>query len=251
MRASRALRASKHQLRFQSTNSPSPPTSGALTGAIAGGATAFALGYGWYWYSGARSVVNTAQQTKVYIDSTQKQFQKQFQEKAPSPNEALRWLRQVSTYYAGFLPGASALVNSTFDDLDSIRDKHGDEVDKIVGEAYDELKGISNKPINLATAQQAWEILQKHIKRIGELAGDAAEDIINNHPQLKNAVGGNIDKLKQYGEAYGPEAKKAYEDTKNQITDIVKSGVSAESVDKIRKLVQEKVEQLKKLGDEA
>ena len=55
---------------------------------------------------------------------------------------------------------------------------------------------------------QAWEVLQKHIKRIAELAGDAAEDIIENHPKLKKAVGDNLDKIKQYGDSYGPEAKK-------------------------------------------
>jgi hypothetical protein len=210
-RAARALRAPKHQLqasRFQSTSTPPPSASGALTGAVAGGATAFALGYGWYWYSGTRTVVSSAQEAQKYMQSTQEQFKKQFQDKAPNPNEALRWLRQVTTYYAGFLPGASGLVNTTFDDLDRIRDKHGEEVDKIVSEAYDELKGVSQKGMNLQVAQQAWEILQKHIKKIGELAGDAAEDIINNHPELKKAVGGNIDKLKQYGDAYGPEAKK-------------------------------------------
>jgi len=197
-------------VRFESTTSNPPPSaSGALTGAIAGGATAFALGYGWYYFSGTRSVVSTAHEAQQYMKSTSEQFKKQFQEKAPEPNEALKWLRQVTTYYAGFLPGASGLVNTTFDDLDRIRDKHGDEVDKIVSEAYDELKKIGQKGgMDLKTAQQAWDVLQKHISKIMELAGDAAEDIINNHPKLKNAVGDNLDKIKQYGDSYGPEAKK-------------------------------------------
>merc|ERR1711939_994325 len=194
-------------------------------------------------------ITSPAQQ---YMKETQEQFKKQFAEKAPEPNEALKWLRQVSTYYAGFLPGASGFVNTTFDDLDRIRDKHGDEVDKIVSEAYNELKGIAQKGgADLKTAQQAWDVLQKHISRIAELAGDAAEDIINNHPKLKEAVGGNLDKIKQYGDSYGPEAKKVYEDTKSQIQDIIKSGVSADSAQKLQKLVKEKLEQLKKMGDEA
>src|ERR1700761_4629935 len=132
VRSSRAFRSLRPQVRFQSTTSPSPPTSGALTGAVAGGATAFVLGYGWYWYSGTRSIVTSAQQAQQYMQSTQEKFKTQFQEKTPSPNEALRWLRQVSTYYAGFLPGASGFVNTTFDDLDTIRNKHGEEVDKII-----------------------------------------------------------------------------------------------------------------------
>jgi phage tail protein X len=180
-----------------------------MSGAVAGAASALAVGYGWYWYSGTKSVVNTAQEAKQYMNSAQQQFKKQFQEKAPEPNEALRWLRQVTTYYAGFLPGASGFVNSTFDDLDKIREKHGDEVDKIVGDAYAELKQVTSKGgADLKTAQQSWEVIQKYTSQILELAGDAAEDIINNHPKLKEAVGGNLDKLKEYGDAYGPEAKK-------------------------------------------
>jgi len=136
-----------------------------------------------------------------------KKFKEQVQEKAPSPNEALRWLRQVSTYYAGFIPGASGFVNTTFDDLDKVRAKHGDEVDKIVSEAYEEMKKLTNKDMNLQTAQEAWEVIQKHTARIAELAGDAFEDILDNHPQLKSAVGDNISKLKQMGENYGPQAK--------------------------------------------
>ena len=62
--------------------------------------------------------------------------------------------------------------------------------------------------MSLEAAQQAWEILQKHLKRIGELAGDSAQEIIDNHPTLKKQVGGNLDQLKQLGDNYGPEAKK-------------------------------------------
>ncbi|KIW05027.1 uncharacterized protein PV09_04182 [Verruconis gallopava] len=252
LRASRTLRVPKRQLRWQSTSSVSPPTSGAVSGAIAGGATAFLLGYAWYWYSGAKTVVNTAKEAQEYMRSTQEEFKRQFQEKAPSPNEAMRWLRQVTTYYAGFLPGASGFVNATFDDLDKIRERHGDEVDQIVREAYEELKSVGQKGgMDLKTAQKAWEILQKHVERIAELAGDAAEDILENHPKLKKAVGENIQLLKQYSEEYGPEAKKAYEETKKQVGDILKNGLSADSVSKLQKLAEEKVEQVKKLGDKA
>lgn len=42
-----------------------------------------------------------------------------------------------------------------------------------------------------------------------------------------------------------------YEETKGQISDIIKGGVSVDSAQKLKKLVEEKVEQLKQLGDEA
>ena len=100
----------------------------------------------------------------------------------------------------------------------------------------------------MAAATKAWEILQKHIKRIGDLAGDAAQEIINNHPQLKDKVGGNLDQLKQMGEKYGPEAKKQVDETWDQIREIMATGVSATTIPKIQKLVQDKVQKIQELG---
>jgi len=163
----------------------------------------------------------------------------------------LKWLRQVTTYYGGFIPGASSYINTAFDDFDKVHEKHADEVDQIVTDAYNELKGLSKKEMNIATAQEAWEVLQKHVKRIGELAGDAAQQILDNHPEIKKQVGGSLDQLKSMSDAYGPEAKKQLDDTWAQIKDITSNGINAETANKIRKLVQEKTEQVKKLGDEA
>lgn len=178
-------------------------------------------------------------------------MQKKLNETAPEPNEALQWLRQTATYHARFIPGASRYVETAFDELDAIRAKHGDEVDNIVREAYEELKGVTGKGMTVQTAQEAWDILQKHMKRILDLAGDAASDILNNHPELKSRVGGSLDQLKQMGEQYGPEAKKQVDQTWDQIRDILNSGISVETADKIRKVVQEKTDTVKKTGDEA
>ncbi|OCL04441.1 hypothetical protein AOQ84DRAFT_324440 [Glonium stellatum] len=236
--------------RFQSTSSPNHgngSSNPAIVGGIAGGAVTFLAGYAWYHFSGAKTVVQTSKSAKAYVDS----MQKKLKEATPEPNEALQQLRQTATYYARFIPGASGYVETAFDDLDSIRAKHGDEVDKIVREAYEELKGVSKKGMTVQTAQEAWDVIQTHMKRIFELAGDAASDIVNNHPELKSKVGGSLDQLKQMGEQYGPEAKKQVDQTWDQIRDILNSGISAETADKIRKVVQEKVDMVKKMGDEA
>jgi hypothetical protein len=254
LRATRAARVrptnASRQIRFQST-APQPNASGgmppALSGGLAGAAAAVVAGYSWYHFSGTKSIVNTAQQTKAYFDSTTRKLT----ENAPAPNEALKWLRQVSTYYAGFVPGASGYIDTAFNDLDKVHEKHRDEVDKIVSDAYKELKSVSNKGLNMQTAQETWEILQKHIKEIGALAGDAAEDILDNHPEVKKKVGGSLDQLKSMGEQYGPEAKKQVDEMWGQISDVVKTGFSVESAAKIQKIVQEKVEAVKKMGDEA
>jgi len=101
------------------------------------------------------------------------------------------------------------------------------------------------------TVTQTWDILQKALGDIAELASDSVGDILNNHPQLKEKVGGNWDQLKQLAETKGPEAKKEFDQTYKQIADVVKGGVSFETVNKIKQLIQEKTEKLQKLGDEA
>ena len=236
--------------RSYSTNSQSSSNGGvqsAIIGGLAGGTFVFLGGYAYYHFSGAKTLVSTAQKSKQYFDNTARSFK----DSSPEPNEVLKWLRQIALSYVAFIPGAKGYVESAFDELDAVRAKHGGEVDKIVKEAYEELKGISDKGISLDNAQEAWTILQKHMKRIGDFAGDAAQDILKSHPEIQKKVGGNIDQLKQMGDKYGPEAKKQVDQTWNQIQDIVKSGVSVDSANKIRKVIQEKTEVVKKIGDES
>lgn len=227
-----------------STSAYSP----AIIGGLVGGSLVFAGGYTYYHFSGAKTLVSTAHETKAYFDKAKARFS----ESTPEPNEALQWLRQTATSYAAFIPGASGYVNSAFDDLDAVRAKHGDKVDNVVKQAYGEIKDVTkDKGMSLETATQVWDILQKRLKQIGELAGDAAQDIMNNHPELKEKVGGNLDQLKAMGDKYGPEAKKQVDQTWEQVQDIIKGGVSINTANKIRALVQEKMEVVKKMGDEA
>ena len=177
-----------------------------------------------------------------------KRYGKQLKESSPDPNVALEWLRSSAKSYAAFIPGATGYVDSAFDDLDAVRNKHGKEVDNIIKEAYAELRDISQEGMNMTAAKKAWDILQKHLQRISDLVGDAASDIINNHPALKEKVGGNLDQLKQMGDKYGPEAKKQVDETWDQIRDIVKSGVSTATIPKVQSLVQEKIQKVQELG---
>ena len=235
---------------YSSTNQQASSNSGyssAIIGGLAGGAFVFVGGYAYYHFSGAKTLVTTAKQTKQYVESASQRFK----DSSPEPNQALQWLRESALSYAAFIPGARGYVEKAFDDLDAVRVKHGSEVDKIVKEAYEELKGIFDQGVNLNNAQQAWNMLQKHLKRIGDLAGDVAEDILNNHPEIKKRVGGNIDQLKQMGDKYGPEAKKQVDQTWTQIQDIIKSGVSVDSAAKIREVVSQKMEVMKRIGDES
>ncbi|KAL8777217.1 MAG: hypothetical protein Q9213_007956 [Squamulea squamosa] len=221
-------------------------SSGALIGGLTGGAVAVAGGFAWYHFSGARTVVNTAHETKATLTK----YTQQFKDAQPEPAEAIKWLRSTARSYAAFIPGARGYVDTFFDDLDAIHRKHGKEVDSIVTEAYNELKdNVASEGMSIGAAQKAWSVLQKYMKRIGDLAGDASEDILNNHPALKEKVGGNIDQLKQMGDNYGPEAKKQIEETWNQVGDILKNGVGVSTIPQIQSLIQDKTQKVQEMGN--
>ncbi|KAJ6030470.1 uncharacterized protein N7446_000467 [Penicillium canescens] len=206
--------------RFQSTASTAASTGSnpALIGGVAGGAVAFVMGYTWYHYSGAKTLVNTSKQTQAYLD----QAKQTISQKAPEPNEAFRWLRGTTKSYAVLIPGARGYVDTVFDDLEKIKNDHGKEFDEV-----------------------------KHAKQLFDLAGDAAENVLNDHPQLKEKVGGSFDQLKEMGDAYGPQAKEEVNKTWQQISGILQRGASVDSAEDIKKLIQEKKTKLEKLGDEA
>ncbi|RWA11793.1 hypothetical protein EKO27_g3316 [Xylaria grammica] len=62
---------------------------------------------------------------------------------------------------------------------------------------------------------------------------------------------GSIDKLKETGENYGPEAKRQVDQTWNEAKEILGGGISAENPDKVRRLVEDRIQQAKELRDEA
>lgn len=191
--------------------------------------------------------MNNVHAAKSYVDSAFKKTT----EAAPEPNQAIQWLRDTVNSYTKMIPGASKYVDSAFDDLDKVREKRGDEVDKIIHETYGELKDVTKAGFSVEAVSRAWDVLQKCFSRIASLAGDAADDILNNHPELKDKVGGNLQQLKKMGEQYGPEAKQKVDETWRQVQDILKGGVSLETVNKLQSLVQEKTQEVKKYGDQA
>ena len=224
---------------------------GAVTGGLVGGGAALAVTYAWYHFSGAKSAVQTAQQAKEYLTNATDSLKIKFEDKTPDTNEAIQTLRETANKYASFVPGGRGYVDAAFDDLESVRKKHGDQVDNIVREAYGELRDVPKNGLSLETVSSGWDVLSKHLERLASLAGDASEDILNNHPQLKEKLGGSADQLKQLGERLGPEAKKQVDETWSQINDIVKQGVSVDSIAKVKKLVEDKTQKMRQMGEQA
>ncbi|KAL8865300.1 MAG: hypothetical protein Q9174_006961 [Haloplaca sp. 1 TL-2023] len=195
---------------------------------------------------GTKTLVNTAHEAKATFNK----YSQQVSQSSPEPAEALKWLRDTARSYTFFVPGARGYIDTFFDDIDAIHKKHGKEVDSIVAEAYKELKeAIGSEGVTVTSAQKTWNIFEKYAKRLGDLAGDATDDILNNHPALKKQVGGNIDQLKRMGDRYGPEAKKQIDETYHQIGDILKNGITASTIPQIQSLVQDKAQKVQELGN--
>ncbi|KAK3075887.1 hypothetical protein LTR53_000461 [Teratosphaeriaceae sp. CCFEE 6253] len=264
VRSSRAVRFNaapmrvnvKRNVRHYADSAPSSSTTSSIQHpAVLGAAAGFVGGsialYIWYHTSGLASAAKTAKQAKSYVDSATGQLKATFKDVTPEPNEAIQFLHETANKYARFLPGGKQYVDKAFEDLEIIRKKHGKEVDEIASEAYGELRDVSKQGMNLQTMSQSWEVLSKHLQRLADLAGDAAQDILNNHPGLKEKVGGSFDNLKQLGDQLGPEAKKQVDETFKEVSAILKEGFSYSSGEKIYKLVQDKQEQIRKLGDQA
>jgi glutamyl-tRNA reductase len=105
--------------------------------------------------------------------------------------------------------------------------------------------------VGIDTAKQAGDIIEKHGKRTFDLAADSVLDILDNHPSIKNTVGKDLDQLKALGDQYGPEAKKQVDQTWEQIQDVIRNGIRIDSANKIRNIVQKKLQEMREMGDEA
>lgn len=212
-----------------------------------GGGLVFALGYGYYHTSGAKTLVNAATNTKKQFDS----LTKGLSDKAPEPSELLKWFRTTATSYAAFVPGAKSYVDKAFDDLDKVEAKHRGEVEEIIKTTYNELHQSTKSGLSMETASRAYAALEKAMKKIGELAVDSAGDLMDNHPDLKEKFGGNLDKLKNMADQYGPDAKKELDHTYTQIKEVIGGGIGVGTIAKVKAIIDEKMQKVSKLGDEA
>jgi hypothetical protein len=254
----RSTRASRIQpLRHQIRHESSQPTSQgathtpALVGGLAGGAGVFLLGYLWYSFSGAKTAIQTSNQVHAYVKSLTDKAKQSLPEASGSGAETIKWLRQTAHSYTGMIPGASGYVDSAFDDVEKIRQKHGDEVDSILKAAKDQLADVTKKDVSMTRLAEVGSIISETLRKITALAGDSFEDIINNHPSVKEKVGPRIEQLKQMGDQYGPEAKKAVDETWKEVENVLKGGFSFVTVQRIQDLIQRKTQELSKYGDQA
>lgn len=240
------------QLRCQSTTTASSSSSGSnfATG-ILGGVVGAAVVFGVYSFTPAGRTASKLNKAAAEASKKYDAAAKTLQSSPPSADQAVDSIKQFAYSYAAWIPGGRGYVDAAFKDWETVRDSHKDEVDAIVNDTHKKLGDVSKAGLSLETASRAVDVLAEMSRRIAELSKDALSDILDNHPRLKDKFGASIDELKAMAESYGPEAKRQVDQTWAQVRDILASGVSEESLAKARKLLEDKAQQVKGLGDEA
>jgi hypothetical protein len=217
---------------------------------IVGGAAGASLLYGIYLMTPSGKMVRKINAAARETDKKYQQVAATIKDKTPTTDEAVNKIKEVCYSYVAWVPGGRQYVDTAFKDFDAIRESHGEEVDKIVSETYREFQGIVSSGLSLEALSKTYDALTNLAKKLANLSGSAADQILERHPQLKDKVGGPIEQMKQMGAQYGPEAKKMVDETWSQINDVMASGFSADSAEKIRKLIDDRMQQLRRIGDD-
>lgn len=218
---------------------------------MAGGVAAAAVLYGVYTITPAGQMSKKINKTAKEAAQKYNEAAQKLQQSTPDADQAVDYMKKFAYSYVGWVPGGREYVDTAFKDFDTVRQNHKEEADKLVNDAYQQFQGLAKSGLSMETASKAYDVLSDLGKKIADLAGDAIGDILDNHPGLKDKVGGSVDQLKQMGEQYGPDAKKQVDETWKQVKDVMAGGLSASSIAKAKKLIEEKVQQVQKLGDEA
>ena len=139
-------------------------------------------------------------------------------EVARDPSKALEYLRGVAKSYSSFIPGAGAYVDSTFDQLEEIRQTHGDELDKILSETTDEIqKAASKGGADATTAAKIFEIVKKSVSRMQEVGRKAGRDLLDKNPAVKEHLGSVYDQFLNIAEHGGPDARRIISEVSKQV----------------------------------
>lgn len=212
----------------------------------------FFLGYAWYHFSGTREVVSTAQ----VAAKKAKELKETVKDKAGDSGETLKYLRSTS---AALIPGSAPFLGKIFDQIEQVSQEHGDEVKKVFEETNNDFEKLAKEgSLDPKTASKAVDILQKRVKQIQELAGDAGSDAINKiiseNPELRDKVSDQYKNLKDLTEKAKdkkPEVQKLVKETGSELVNIFKDGdFSKKNIQKAQDLLKKKAEEGKKLVED-
>lgn len=257
-RAARSVRApGAKQVRLQSTTASSSGTGNAQAGTspfaagVAGGLAAGGLLYGVYYFSPTGKIARSVNKASKETNKKYNEAAKKLQQNTPDADTTVNYIKDFCYSYVTWIPGGRQYIDTAFDDLEKVRKNNKEDADRIVQDAYKHFQEISKAGLSMESLRRMYDALADLAAKLADLSTDALGDVLDNHPQLKDKFGGSIDQLKQMGDQYGPEVKKQVNETWKQVRDIAAGGLTASNLDKARKLVEDKVKEVQKLGDEA
>ena len=138
-------------------------------------------------------------------------------------NAAIEFLRKTAKSYVGIIPGASPLVDSVFDTLDEVHDKHREEVDQIVSKGYDEVQEAikdGEGTTSLQTGMKVMGVVKKigtELTKVGKKAGqNTFSSLRDRHPAIAEHLETKYQGLREMAEKSGPEGARIFEETMQQ-----------------------------------
>jgi len=144
-----------------------------LVGYFIGVTSVGVAGYGIYYFSGVKDVVDTLTPTLALLKETSKALIND----EPAPNVALQYLRKAAKAYLAHIPGSAIVVDSTFNRLDGIVDRHGGQATQYLKQAYSDFLRIVQHGGNKHESHTALEVLAV-CKRLAEDIGALGIDSI-------------------------------------------------------------------------
>ncbi|KLO15419.1 hypothetical protein SCHPADRAFT_995901 [Schizopora paradoxa] len=203
--------------RFQSSSSSQQTSSSGslashMVAGIAGGGVVILAGYAYYHQSGLKTVVQTSKEFKLYLQSTKDSVVEKTRQATKNPSQALESLKGIVKSYVAFVPGGSAYVDSAFEQIEDLRETHGDETNKAIQEITDEIsKVVSEGKADVPTAAKVFEAMRKGMSKIQELGKKVGGDALEKNPKAKEMLSSGFGQLMNLAGKGDQEAKRAYE----------------------------------------
>jgi len=179
---------------------------------VAGGGVVVLAGYAYYHTSGLKTAVQTSKEVKAYLQSTRDSVVEKTRQAAKNPSQALDALKGIVKSYTAFIPGSSIYVDSTFEQLEDLKEAHGDEANKVLQEITDEMsKAVSDGKADATTAAKVFDSMRKGIIKLQDLGKKVGGDALEKNPKAKEMLSGGFGQLMNLAGKGDQEARKAFD----------------------------------------
>ena len=122
----------------------------------------------------------------------------------PYRRRYLRRLMSTALPAASTLPGGAGAVERVFREVQAVRQSRGEEVDRLLAGAYEELRVVGDRG---GGAGETREVVFRHLCRLSLLGSRAAQDVLTRNPRLKPWRDGAIKALKEPPKGRVPTAR--------------------------------------------